>query len=177
MAVGGDLRGTCEALAEAGYVAYSKQRRLTESPSIMGHIDDVYDGLDALVATDGVDDGRIGIMGFSRGGMLVLQAATERPETFSAVVSMAPASVKGKLDLVLEDAAQIDAPVLVLVSINDLVQDNHVTLAETVVAALEEAGVPHDHIVYDAFGDDGHERFFTVGDYWEDVTTFLAANL
>ena len=28
----------------------------------MGHIDDVYDGLDALVAMDGVDAQRIGIM-------------------------------------------------------------------------------------------------------------------
>jgi dienelactone hydrolase len=143
----------------------------------MGHIDDVYDGLDALLATDGVDDGRVGIMGFSRGGMLALQAATERPDTFSAVVSMAPASVKGKLDLVLEDADQIDASVLVLVSVNDLIQDDHVALAETVAAALEDAGVPYEHIVYDAFGDDGHERFFTVGSYWEDDVSFLEVNL
>jgi acetyl esterase/lipase len=175
--VGGDLEGTCLALAEAGYVGYSKARRLGESRSIAGHIDDVHDGLDALLAADGVDTSRVAIMGFSRGGLLTLQAATERPDTFSAVVTMAPASAKGLLATVLEDAGQIDAPVLVLVSDNDLFQDDHVALAQEVVDALEAEDEPVEHIVYGPFGDDGHERFFTVGSYWDDVTTFLEANL
>ncbi len=175
--VGGDLEGTCLALAEAGYVGYSTQRRLTESRSIAGHIDDVYAGLDALLAMSDVDTSRVAIMGFSRGGLLTLQAATERPDTFSAIVTMAPASAKGLLDQVLGDADQIDAPVLVLVSENDLFQDDHVTLAQNVVDALEDADKSVRHILYPAFGEDGHERFFVVGGYWDDVLTFLAENL
>ena len=35
-AIGGDLEGTCLALAEAGYIAYSKQRSLTLE--ITGHL-------------------------------------------------------------------------------------------------------------------------------------------
>ena len=176
-AVGGDLEATCRALAEAGYIAYSKQRRLGDSPAIAGHIDDLYEGLDALLALEGCDPDRVGIMGFSRGGLLTLQAATERPDAFRAVVTMAPASAKGLLDDVLEDADKIAAPVLVLVSINDLIQDDHVTLAQDVVDALEAEGKAVEQIVYDAYGDDGHERFFTVGDYWTDVTNFLATHL
>lgn len=177
MAVGGDLMGTCEALAQAGYVGYSKARRLTESPSVLGHIDDVYDGLEAMLAIDVVDTARIGILGFSRGGMLTLQAAVERPQAFSAIVTMAPASVKGKLDEVLESADKIGAPVLVLVSENDLFQDDHVALAQAVVDALEAAGKPVERLLYGPFGDDGHERFFVVGSYWDDILIFLATHL
>ena len=175
--VGGDLEGTCLALAEAGYIGYSKQRRLSESHSIAGHIDDVYEGLNALLAADGVDASRVGIMGFSRGGLLTLQAATERPGTFSAIVAMAPASAKGLLATVLGDTDQIDAPVLVLVSENDLFQDDHVTLTQNVVGALEAEDKHVEHILYGPFGDDGHERFFVVGDYWGDIIAFLSPHL
>jgi len=170
-AIGGDLEATCQALAEAGYVGYSKQRRLTTP--IVGHIDDVYEGLDALLTSDQVDPERIAIMGFSRGGFLSLQAATEKPEVFDAIVLMAPASVNGALETMSEDLSMIAAPVLVLVSENDLFQDDHVYLVEVVVAGLEAAGKEVTHNLYPPFGGDGHTRFFEVGDYWVDVLNFL----
>ncbi len=63
-AIGGDLEGTCEALAEAGYLAYSKQRRLTMS--LDGHLDDVRAGLDVLKEHEDWDGTPMAILGFSR---------------------------------------------------------------------------------------------------------------
>jgi len=170
-AIGGDLEGTCEALAEAGYLAYSKQRRLTEGLS--GHIDDVQAGLDVLMDDADWDGADMAILGFSRGGLLAFQMAKDQPSLFGAVVLMAPADAKGTLYDELEDVGAISAPVLVLVSENDLYQDDHVALAEAVYDALSAEGKDVEYIEYGPYGDDGHERFFEVGSYWEDVTTFL----
>ena len=48
--VGGDLQGTCLALAEAGYLAYSKQRPLTDK--LAGHIDEVKDGIACRISAE-----------------------------------------------------------------------------------------------------------------------------
>ncbi len=40
--------------------------------------------------------------------------------------------------------------------------------------ALESAGSSVEYILYPPYGDDGHELFFEVDDYWSDVTTFLS---
>jgi dienelactone hydrolase len=112
-------------------------------------------------------------MGFSRGGFLTLQAATEKPEIFDAVVLMAPASVNGALETLCEDLSMVGAPVLVLVSENDLFQDDHVHLVEVVVAGLEAAEKDVTSNIYPPYGTDGHTRFFEVGDYWVDILNFL----
>ena len=172
-AIGGDLDGTCEALAEAGYLAYSKQRRPTMS--LDGHLDDVQAGLDVLQEHDDWDGSEMAILGFSRGGLLAFQAAKDQPDLFGAVVLIAPANAKGTLMNELLDVGSISAPVLVLVSENDLYQDDHVALAEAVRDALEAAGKDVEYIMYGPYGDDGHERFFEVGSYWTDVVDFLAS--
>ena len=174
-AIGGDLEGTCEALAEAGYLGYSKMRRQTVD--LGGHIDDVLDGLDSLLAHDQIDPDNVSVMGFSRGGLLTLQAATLEPSTLDdAIILMAPADGNGALDNVLANAGQIEGRVLILVSKNDLTQDDHVALANKVEDALETAGVQVELILYPPFGTDGHDRFQTVGDYWSDVLSFLSAD-
>lgn len=169
-AVGGDLEGTCRALAEAGYVGYSKLRRQTVS--LEGHIDDVLAGVDYLQGLDTVDKNNISIIGFSRGGLLTLEAATLQSD-FRKIVLMAPAPGNGKIDEVLEDIANVSAPVLILVAENDVVQADHVGIAEEVKLALEVAGKNVQKIVYPPFGEDGHELFFEVRGYWEDIVTFL----
>ncbi len=173
-AIGGDLEGTCRALGQAGYVGHSEKRR--ETTSLEGHLDDVFSGLETLHSQAAVDPDRLSILGFSRGGLLALQAAIKRPEAFEAIVLMAPAP-GGDDELALDEAmAQVEAiqaPVLVLVAENDIHQADHVTLAQDLVAALEAAEKDVDFILYPPFGDDGHELFFTVGEYWPDVVAFL----
>lgn len=81
-AVGGDLEATCEALADAGYIARSEKR--PESITLTGHLDDVLQALTALRARHDVDPDRVGIMGFSRGGLLTLQAAWPAPTRYGS---------------------------------------------------------------------------------------------
>ncbi|MEO1999778.1 MAG: hypothetical protein ABGZ17_31425, partial [Planctomycetaceae bacterium] len=69
--VGGDLRGTCTELAEAGFLVRAEKR--PETVSLDGHLEDVLQGLDALLSDPDADPSRVGIMGFSRGGLLSLQ--------------------------------------------------------------------------------------------------------
>jgi len=174
-AVGGDLEGTCRALAEAGYIGYSKQRRLTTP--LTGHIDDVMDGLDALLAQPDLDASRVAILGFSRGGLLTLMAAKDRPDAFAGIVMMAPAAGNETLDNELADVSPISAPSLILVSENDTQQDMHVDLARDVETALTDAGKEVEFVLYPPYGADGHTLFFEVGDYWPDVTDFLQRHL
>ncbi|MBN94404.1 MAG: hypothetical protein CL928_10070 [Deltaproteobacteria bacterium] len=173
--VGGDLEGTCRALAEAGYLAYAKKRR--ETTSLAGHLDDVLAGVDTLLGVPDVDDTRLGVLGFSRGGLLSLQLALERPELWDAVVLMAPAPGNGAMGQTLEDVSALAAPVLLLVSENDTFQSNHVQINLDVEAALLAAGKEVEAIVYPPFADDGHTLFFEVGDYWPDVLSFLSEHI
>jgi len=180
--VGGDLLGTSKALAEEGYLARAEKRR--ETVSLSGHLDEVITALDDLQShRDAISD-RTGIMGFSRGGLLTLQASILKPERVHAVVLMAPAAGGNALNEALQQVSAITAPVLILVAENDLYQDNHVQLANDVYNALLAQGKDATLIVYpgyDANGDgiidqndDGHELFWKVQEpYWSDVLEFF----
>jgi dienelactone hydrolase len=171
-AIGGDLEGTCRALAEEGFLAHSAKR--PETVSLEGHLDKVLDALDSLRENPDADKDRIGIMGFSRGGLLTLQAAIERPDNINAIVLFAPAPAKQTLENTLKFVAAIGAPVRVYVAANDLYQADHVQLAKDVEAALRAANKEVELTIYPEFGNDGHELFFELRDsYWLDVLAFL----
>jgi len=112
-AVGGDLHGTCVALSEAGYLAYSKQRRLTET--LVGHLDDVNEGLNALLESSDWNGEDLAVLGFSRGGLLTLQLAKSENNLIDAIVLMAPADGNGTMERELKDVSAVSAPVLLLV--------------------------------------------------------------
>ncbi len=171
-AIGGDLEGTCRALAEEGFLAHSAKR--PETVSLEGHLDKVLDALDSIRENPDADKDRIGIMGFSRGGLLTLQAAIERSDNINAIVLFAPAPAKQTLENTLKFVAAIGAPVRVYVAANDLYQADHVQLAKDVEAALRAANKEVELTIYPEFGNDGHELFFELRDsYWLDVLAFL----
>jgi len=168
-AVGGDIEGTCEALAAAGYLGYSKARcyELQLDPGRR----DVRDGLDDLLATPCLDVQRLAVMGYSRGGLLSLELALEYPDLFDAVIMMAPAPGNGALQEAMDDArlGEITARFLVLVSGNDQCQGaNHVTEARELSEALEDAGLDVSfEVLADVPDRCGHYLFDTVNDYCE----------
>jgi dienelactone hydrolase len=175
-AVGGDLKGTCEALAKAGYVAHSEKRPATID--MKGHLDEVLAALAALRNNADVDKSRVGVMGFSRGGLLSLQVAVTQPDDVKAVASLAPAAAKTALSDTLKDAAKVTAPVRVYVSENDLYQDDHVQLAKDVESALKAAGKDVQLTIYPKYGSDGHMRFDSVQEpYWSDVMALFDSTL
>lgn len=171
--IGGAPRETCEALAQDGFVGFAPIRRPTVP--LTGHLDDVLAAVDYVKSLPYVDSQRLGIIGFSRGGMLTFFAAAARPAEFDAIVIMAAAAE-------IEDAYQplvekISAPVLLLVAENDDVTADHVRVMFALRGALETAGKDVRLIVYPPYGNDGHRMFFEVGDYWSDVRRFLQAEL
>jgi dienelactone hydrolase len=175
-AVGGDLEGTCVALAEEGYVVRAEKR--PASISLNGQLDDVLSGLDALLADPTVDADQVGIMGFSRGGLLALQAAIVRPDDIASVLLMAPAHGRNSLAETLQDVSALTAPVHIYVAENDSFQADHVQLAEEVFDALTEAEKQVDLTIYPAFGSDGHELFFEVREpYWSDAVHYFNTTL
>lgn len=178
--IGGDPLGSCAALAKAGYVGFSPIRRLTRT--LVGHGDDVDAAIAKVKSLPYVDAGRLGLIGFSRGGMLTLLAATTRND-LKAVVIMATASGgRGQLSRGMAEAARISAPVLLLVAENDTgsrtsMGFNTMDGMRGLERALKDAGKDVRLVVYPAFGGDGHQLFFSVGSYWKDVTAFLAQHL
>jgi dienelactone hydrolase len=171
-AVGGDLEATCKALAEAGYIGYAKKRR--ETVPLAGHLDDVLAGLDDLRGHTAIDTTRVGIMGFSRGGLLTLQASIARAEQLSGAVIMAPAAANSALDQTLMDVSAIDMPVVCLVAANDNAMADHVAHCQQVTDTLNAAGKGVNMTTYPAFGSDGHQLFFEVREpYWSDVIAFF----
>ena len=159
------------AWAKAGYVGYSKARPKTVS--MQGHPEVVSKALDELMAMAKVDKSKTGVLGFSRGGLLALHLATQRPQDIDAVVLMAPAPGKGMMDKVLKQIGKVSCPVLLLVAANDNTKDDLVTQVNQVEQALKSAGKQTKKIIYPPFGSDGHKLFFEVGSYWPDVASFL----
>ncbi|MCH2171423.1 dienelactone hydrolase family protein [Myxococcota bacterium] len=185
--VGGELEETCRALAEEGWFAYAPLRLDVPQRPLGAHLQDVLDGLSTLRSRDEVDTDRVAILGFSRGGLLALATAKQRSSEIDATVLMAPASGNGALANALADVSVISAPVQILVASNDLYQDDHVALAQSVATALE---ADHKRYVHEVYGDyptegciecDGHEMFWVVDDeytdYWCDVVDFLTPKL
>ena len=102
---------------------------------------------------------------------------------------MAPAQANGQLDNTLANVSSYDDPVLILVATNDLIQDDHVQLAQMAYDSLNNNGKNVTQIIYpyyDSNGDgaqntppdDSHELFWKVQDpYWSDVISFLNTHL
>lgn len=168
--VGGDPAGTCEALAAAGYVGYSKLRRPL-TPLQPGR-EDAAAGLEELLEVSCLDRERLAVMGFSRGALLSLDLAISNPRLFDAVVLMAPAPANGIIWDLLEDPrlASVTAEFLVMVSENDQCQGaDHYAIAERVEEELRAAGLQVTFVPLPPLPQErcGHYLFDTVSDYCE----------
>ncbi|MBI85075.1 MAG: hypothetical protein CMJ81_17920 [Planctomycetaceae bacterium] len=173
--VGGNPSAVVDALANAGFVGFAPIRR--NNPSMATHAHDTVAAIDFLKRLNQVDNARLAITGFSRGGLLAFMASTRRQD-LQAVVLMAPAHGRGILHRFLTDAGNVSAPTLILVARNDTRQANHVSLSRQIHTGLRAAGKQTELIVCPPYGQDGHHLFFEVRlSYWQDVERFLKTQL
>ena len=178
--VGGAPKETCEALARGGYVGLAPLRRQTHS--MRGHINAVLVGKQYGQNLPYVDRRRVALIGFSRGGLLTLMAATIRDD-LRALVVMAPAmGGRGQMDRVIGRLENISVPVLLMVAKNDTGSkrtrgQNTLVGSRRLSKALRAAERNVRFIEYPPYNSDGHIMFFGVGKYWQDVLTFLRKHM
>ncbi len=153
--------------------------------------DDVMAAVDYLRTLPFADTKRIGIMGFSLGG-IVTTFAISRSNPFAVAINQAGAAGAWNLSAELRSALVAAAekattPALLQVAQNDRTTDSITTLGEI----FKKRGVPHQVIVYEPFTPQqaswpgqfntapGHEVFRAQGMHvWEkDVLQFLARYL
>ena len=157
-------------------------------PRLQEETDDVVAAADHLRTLPFVDPGRIGVMGWSLGG-IVTMLATGRGPGFAAAVHQAGGALmwNGNPDLqhaLAAAAEKTTTPTLLLVAQNDRTTASITTLG----AILERRGVPHRTVIYPPFSPrggtlagpaPGHGVFAAQGVHvWErDVLDFLARHL
>lgn len=177
--IGGAPEETCAALAAAGFVGFAPIRR--EALDFQGNLADLQAGLDYIKSLSYVDPNQLGVIGFSRGGLLTYLAAFDRSD-LAAVVLLAPAPPQD--GDYASRAGSIMVPVRILVAENDLPSklnggENLVEVAEQYQQALQAAGKPVELQIQPAYQgrNDGHLLFFELGDYWDGVVAFLRSEL
>jgi dienelactone hydrolase len=168
---GYQLERMCKALADSGYLVVAPIRQSGRG-NLPEHKREVDRAIDYVRKLPEVDPSRIGLMGFSRGGLLTLMASVERSD-LKAIVILAPAPGEGLFAKTVRRASSLNAPVLLLVEASDGpgILENFEALSK----ALQELGKESRSIKYDRGG--GHKLFYSVGYYWDDVRRFLKDNL
>ena len=156
-AVGGDPQATAEALAKSGFVGFAPIRG--RNSSLARNIPEVIAAVDYVKNIEYVDEQRLAIVGFSRGGLLAFMASTQRRD-LNAVVLMAPAHGQGTLRRFISRADGVTAPTLILVARNDTKQADHVRISQQINTTLKKAGKDSRLILYPAYRRDGHRLSF-----------------
>ncbi len=171
------LDRVCEALAAEGYFVFAQIRENAARGRGFQDYEDVYreivlQAVDHVKTLVGVDGSRIALAGFSMGGLVSFKVALERSD-LRAVALLAPAFGRGLLGEAAKSAENISAPVLVMVEQSDGAPILHgVGILEK---ALSSRGKPLRLIRYDRGG--GHELFYDVGYWWDDLKAFLHEHL
>lgn len=178
---GYDLRAICESLAKDGFLAFVPIRSHDRSLGMGRTPEEAYSRLrkelsrvlDYVKTLPDVNPSRIALMGHSMGGLLTLLLGTERKDLKALIVS-APAPHPGVFPEVFRKVDSFTAPLLLMVEAGE--EDPRILAnAEELGQSLKDHGKDVRVIRYDRGG--GHELFFTVSYYWDDVRNFLRARL
>jgi len=171
------LDRVCEALAAEGYFVFAPIRENSARGRGFQDYEDAYreivlQAIDHVKTLAGVDSSRIALAGFSMGGLVSFKVALERSD-LRALALLAPAFGRGLLGEAAKSADRISAPVLVMVEQSDGAPIlRGVGILEQ---ALGSRGKPLRLIRYDRGG--GHELFYDVGYWWDDLKAFLHEHL
>lgn len=171
------LDRVCEALAAEGYFVFAPIRENTARGLGFPDYEDAYreivlQAIDHVKALPEVDRSRVALAGFSMGGLVSFKVALERSD-LRAVALLAPAFGRGLLGEAAKSSDRISAPVLVMVEQSDGAPIlRGVGILEQ---ALASRGKPLRLVRYDRGG--GHELFYDVGYWWDDLKAFLHEHL
>jgi dienelactone hydrolase len=116
-AQGYQLERMCKALADSGYLVVAPIRQSGKG-NLPGHKREVDRAIEYARRLPEVDPSRIGLMGFSRGGLLTLMVSVERSD-LKAIIILAPAPGEGLFAKAVRQASSLNAPVLLLVERSD----------------------------------------------------------
>ena len=171
------LDRVCEALAAEGYFVFAPIRENSARGRGFQDYEDAYreivlQAIDHVKALPGVDSSRIALAGFSMGGLVSFKVALERKD-LRAVALLAPAFGRGLLGEAAKSADSISAPVLVMVEQSDA--PPILRGVDILEKALGSRGKPLRLVRYDRGG--GHELFYDVGYWWDDLKAFLQEHL
>ena len=171
------LDRVCEALAAEGYFVFAPIRENSARGRGFQDYEDAYreivlQAIDHVKALPGVDSSRIALAGFSMGGLVSFKVALERSD-LRAVALLAPAFGRGLLGEAAKSSDRISAPVLVMVEQNDSAPI--LRGVDILEKALGSRGKPLRLVRYDRGG--GHELFYDVGYWWDDLKAFLREHL
>ena len=174
---GYQLDAICQTLAEDGFLAFAPIREKVPRGRGWQSYDERYQevvarAVDYVKTLQDVDSSRIGLMGFSMGGLISLKVAVEGKD-LRAVLLLAPAWGRGLLGDEVQKVPSLNAPVLLLVEAGDEPQilKGVAMLEKALQANKKEVRV----IRYNRGG--GHELFYKVDYYWPDVRDFLREKL
>ena len=168
---GYDLESVCAALAKEGFLAFAPLRK-SGGRNIPGHKEEVLRALEYIKSLPGVDPARIALMGFSRGGLLTLMVGVERND-LKALLILAPAPGMGHFAQAVNRVSSLNAPVLLLVEASD---DSDILQSfDALERALRAQGKEIKAVRYSRGG--GHQLFYKVDYYWNDVRNFLREKL
>ncbi len=115
-----------------------------------------------------VDFNHIGIIGFSKGGYMALEAATKMPE-LKAVVAMSPARPQAPLGK--DELSKIQAPIFVTLGKEELSDEIGQATLRYVVNILRQL---QKNVEFKSGYNGGHKWFYRVRpEYWPDIIGFL----
>lgn len=153
------------ALTDSGYVAIAPIR-----PADIGFFFAAINRgtMSYLKQRSDVDSDRIGMIGFSKGGYMTLEAASRMPE-LKTVVAMSPARPRSSLSK--EELAKIKAPVFVTLGKKELSDEIGQTTLHSVVYTLEDL---KKNVEFKCEYEGDHQWFYRVRpEYWRDIISFL----
>lgn len=171
------LDRVCEALASEGIVTFAPIRENIPRGRGFDRYEEKYyeivmRAVDHAKTLAKVDSSKVALIGFSMGGLISFLVSSDRSD-LSALALLAPAAGRGVIAKEMNRASAISAPTLVLIETSDAppIRKGVEMIEQTMRAQNKNIKV----IRYDRGG--GHELFYDLGYWWNDLLTFLREQL